>query len=102
MDVPKKIRLLNRIGKIFPLWSLSLQARVIEHAFDIDLAEAMKKGDRKEFDALSHAQWFEASEYRDKLRSLRSRRLLARAERMFVPLGDVKWEIGNFGSRYLS
>jgi anthranilate/para-aminobenzoate synthase component II len=44
MDVPKKLRLLNRFGKIFPVWSLCLQAKVIENAFDSEVAEADRKG----------------------------------------------------------
>ena len=101
MDVPKKIRLLRTLQKIFPVWSLTLQAKVIERAFDDDLAQAKKKGDSEKYGALSSQQDFEASEYWGQIRSLRSRRLVMRAERMFVPTTDLKWDRNGHGSRYL-
>jgi|ERR1035437_33390 hypothetical protein len=78
------------------MWTLRRQASVIYHAFDVDLAKAQASGNRNKYDELAQQQQFEASEYQDKLRCVRTRRLLMEAETLYIHIPDLRWESGQF------
>lgn len=74
---------------------------MIYHAFDADLAKAKASKDTNEYHSLLNQQGFEVAEYLQKLRSIRSRRLLMEAERLYIHIPDLKWEDGAYGEHYL-
>jgi hypothetical protein len=98
MDVPTKMRLLIRLGKIAPEWSLKWQASVIEHAFDSELAAA-KGAEARESVVMQRD--LEAGEYWNALAALRSRRLVDRAQKLYVPLDGLKWDTDQYANRFL-
>jgi hypothetical protein len=98
MDVPTKVRLLKRLGQIAPEWSLKRQALVIEHAFDSDLAVAK---DTEARESVVMQRDFEAGEYWNALAALRSRRLVDRAQKLYVPLDGLKWDTDQYANRFL-
>jgi hypothetical protein len=99
MDVKKKIRLLNKVRRIFPEWALVRQARVIERAFDDDLLNA--KDDPKAFFMAEAMRDNEASEYWMALQERRSLKLSRRARKLHIAQGNLKWERDAYGNRYL-
>jgi hypothetical protein len=98
MDIATKLRILDRIGEIFPAWAIERQARIIERAFDSELAKAKSEEERQE---VNQRRRFEASEYWDELAQFRSRRLISQTRKLYVPLENLVWETGDFGHRYL-
>lgn len=97
MDVPKKIRLLNRVGKVFPAWAIKRQALIIERAFDDDLAKA--KDEEARHYVLQQMD-FEAREYWNKLSEIRSRKLVNQAQK-YIAVDDVVWHSDEYANRYL-
>ncbi len=87
--------------RLFPIWALKRQARVIYRAFDADLAKARASKDADEINSLEQQRYFETSEYEDRILSIQSRRLVADAENLYVYIPDLQWEHGNYGDRYL-
>jgi len=83
MDVPKKIRLLGHFKKLFPVWTMTLQARVVESAFDSDLAAAKDWNSRQE---IISSRDFELSEFWGAIDSVRSDRLIKRARKLHLSL----------------
>lgn len=103
MDVPTKLRLLKQLGKIFPLWSMNLQANVVSRAFDPQLEAAKKANDRAEFESLLSQRGYETQEFLEKAKSIRSVRLCRKAGRYFFPTATLEWEQSEVsGVRYLS
>jgi hypothetical protein len=99
MDVPAKIRLLNHVRKVVPMWALKQQALVIEHSFDSDLAKA--KDDPEARSGIIRQRDFEASEYWNSLAALRSRKLTDYAEKLYITVNDLKWERDQYANYYL-
>jgi len=99
MDVPSKIRLLNRVRKVFPMWAVKQQALVIERAFDADLEKA--KGDAEARQSIIVQRDFETGEYWDQLAALRSRKLTEYAEKLYITVDDLKWERDQYANYYL-
>jgi hypothetical protein len=99
ISVPAKIRVLDRVRRIFPEWAIRRQAGVIERAFASDLKKAKNNHVERE-NIISQLQ-FEVSEYTDALSSRRSARLIKKAQRLYIPFDDLEWVSGNFGHRYL-
>ena len=99
LSVPTKIRLLDRVRRIFPEWAIQRQAGVIERAFDSDLEKA--KTNRVQRESIIDQCHFEVSEYVDALSSLRSVRLIKKAQSLYIPLDDLEWVSGNYGHHYL-
>jgi hypothetical protein len=98
MGIPTKLRLLHAARKICPEWAIERQAIFIEHAFDSDLA-ATKNGEARQ--EIIAQRDFEAGEYWEELAEFRTRKLVSRAQRLHIPLDDLKWRDGNHGNRYL-
>jgi hypothetical protein len=96
MNVSQKLRMLETVGRVFPMWALQRQANVIYRAFDGEVAKAKASGDRNEYEKVISTLYFEVGEYTDKLRALRSRALLAQAARFYVHVPDLKWEHGQW------
>jgi len=44
---------------------------------------------------------WETDEYEDKILAIRSRKLTADADKLYVYIPDLQWEMGNYGDRYL-
>ena len=61
--IPAKIRVLNRFRRVFPEWTLQRQARVIEHAFDSEVADAKAKKDWEALRFIEEGRRFESEEY---------------------------------------
>jgi hypothetical protein len=80
------------------MWAVKQQALVIEHAFDSDLAKA-KDGEARQ--NLIAQRDFEASEYWNALAALRSRKLADYAEKLYIPVDDLKWERDQYANYYL-
>lgn len=99
MDVPTKIRLLKRLGQIAPEWSLKRQGLVIEHAFDPDLAAAGNNLEARQ--SIVMQRDFEAGECWNALAALRSRRLVDRAQKLYVSLDGLKWDTDQYANRFL-
>ena len=51
--------------------------------------------------AIEQQRTFEADEYWEELRELRSMKLIRQSRRFHIHVGDVKWGWGNYGNRYL-
>lgn len=100
--VPQKIRVLNRIRGIFPQWTLQRQARLIEHTFDAEVAEAKANKDWEALQIIGSQCHGESAEYWDALADLRSQRLEKKASARGVSTEGVEWETGVYGNRYLS
>jgi hypothetical protein len=98
VDVRTKLRLLNRVRKVFPEWAIERQAIVLEHAFDADLATAKNSEARQELEAQRDA---ESSEYWEQLAELQSHKLIRHANKRHIPLDGLIWHLGNYGNRYL-
>ena len=101
MDIPKKLRLIGYFERVFPVWSLKWKSRVIHCAFDAELAKAKLDGKRDDFGGLEQQRHWETSEYEDKILAIRSRKLMADANRLYVYIPDLQWETGNHGDHYL-
>jgi len=100
--VPQKIRVLTLLQRIFPQWALRRQARVIEHAFDAELAEAKVKKDWEALQVTLSERHNESAEYWDALAEFRSNRLVRKAAKRGLPTEGAEWETGNYGNRYLT
>jgi hypothetical protein len=74
---------------------------VIYRAFDAELAKAKADGKRDELGGLEQQRYWEISEYEDKILAIRSRKLMADANDLYVYIPDLQWETGNYGDRYL-
>lgn len=101
-NAPQKIRMLDRLRRIFPEWALQRQARVIEHAFDAEIAEAKAKKDWEALQIIGSQRHAESAEYWDALAELRSQRLERKASKRGVSTEGVEWETGCYGNRYLT
>jgi hypothetical protein len=101
MKTTSKIRLYGYLDRLFPIWALKRQARVIYQAFEADLAKAKAGGKTDEYESLWHDQHFETREYEDKILSIQSHSLQADAKSLFIYIPDLQWERGNYGDRYL-
>jgi hypothetical protein len=99
MDTPSKIRWLKRLGKLFPMWALKLQAIVIEHAFDSDLAKA--ENDWEARNQILAMREFEASEYWGALADIRSHHLANKARKMGVLPSGIKWHMDQYSNHFL-
>jgi hypothetical protein len=95
-----QLRLLNRVRVVFPFWEwpVSLQARIIEHAYEVRLEEA---GDSSKRMDVERQKIFEAEPYWDKLREMRSGELIREARRLHIPTCDLSWDRGTGGYRFL-
>ena len=96
-----RLRALQYVRNIFSSWEwpIARQARTVEHAFDDDLARAGKSAEARM--QIEQQRAFEADEYWDELRELRSMRLMRQGRRLHIHVGDVKWAWGSYGNRYL-
>ena len=83
--VPQKIRVLNHLRGIFPQWTLRRQARVIEHAFDPEAAEAKAKKDWEALQVIGSQCRDESGEYWDALAEFRSNRLVKKQQSAAFP-----------------
>lgn len=101
MDIPAKIRLLNRVRRVFPKWAIERQALVIEHAFDSELSQASKAKDSEAQQSILQQRYFEASEYWNQLEELRSRKLVSRAQKLHISLEGLKWDTDQYANHYL-
>jgi hypothetical protein len=101
MKVRTKLRLWGYVERFSPLWALEHQANVIYRAFDADLAKARAGKAYGEADSLEQQRDWEISEYEEKILAIKSRRLLAAAERLYLHMPDLRWEQGNYGNFYL-
>jgi hypothetical protein len=100
--VPQKIRVLDRLRRIFPQWTLQRQARVIEHAFDPEIAKAKAKKDWEALQNIGGQCVHESAEYWDALAELRSNRLAKKASKRGILTEGLEWETGNYANRYLT
>jgi len=101
METRTKLHVLAYVERLFPIWALKRQAGVIYRAFDADLAKARANKNAGELDSLEQQRHWETSEYEDKILSIKSRRLVAAAEGLYLYIPDLQWEQGNYGDRYL-
>jgi hypothetical protein len=96
-----RFRLLGYMERLFPIWALKRQVHSVYRAFDADLAKAKASKNSGESESLEEQRHWEATEYEDKILSLKSRRLMAAAETLYLYIPDLLWEQGNYGDRYL-
>jgi hypothetical protein len=96
MKISKKMRLLTTLQEAFPMWALKRKADVLYRAFEDEVAAARVTGNRNKYEEIGQRRHFEVSEYTDKLRSLRSRRLLAQAANFYIHMPNLKWEYGQW------
>jgi len=99
MDVPKKLKLLGYLKKVFPIWALGLQAGVVERAFNPELAKTKTLEGRRK--VMSRRDW-ETSEFDAEIEELWSLRLLKKARKLYIPLEGLKWQETPWGNRVLS
>jgi hypothetical protein len=87
-----RLRILQFLRRIFPSWEwpIARQARIVEHAFDDDLARAGKSAEARM--QIEQQRDFEADEYWDELRELRSMKLIRQSRQLHIHVADVKWE----------
>jgi len=101
MGIPTKLRLIGYLDRIFPIRALKWKSKVIYRAFDAELAKAKIDGNRDDLESLEQQRHWEISEYEDKILAIRSRKLTADANDLYVYIPDLQWETGNYGDRYL-
>jgi len=100
--VPEKLRVLSHFRGVFPEWTLQRKARVIERAFDAEVAEAKAKKDFYSLQVISHRCRDETEEYTDAIEELCSRRLMKKAIKLMVNLEGLEWETGRYEHHYLT
>ncbi len=98
MDVPQKIRFLNRFQAVFPEWTFKRKALTIEEAFDDDLAAAK---DAEARHVVLQQRAFEADEYWNALAERRSRHLENQARKLYLSVDGLEWQIDSYANRYL-
>ncbi|HLY59825.1 MAG TPA: hypothetical protein VKV95_03570 [Terriglobia bacterium] len=98
MDLPKKLRLLGRFKRFFPIWAITLQAAVLKRAFDSDLAAAKDWNSRQ---AILASREFEMSEYDGAIYSLISNKLAKRARKLHLRVEGLEWHDDQWGNRFL-
>jgi hypothetical protein len=101
VTLPDKIRRLERLKNIFPLFTLERQASLIGRSFDDEIAHATSRGDIEEAASLGQTREFELQEYRDQILTIRTKKLLAKARELYILFSDLKWERGVYGWSYL-
>jgi len=101
MDILKKLRLIGYLDKFIPIRALKWKSRVIYHAFDANLAKAKASGKMDQIRDFEQQRSWETDEYEDKILAIRSRKLTADADKLYVYIPDLQWEMGNYGDRYL-
>ena len=90
-----KMKVYRTIERVFPIWALKRQANVIYRAFDGELAKASNKP--SEVVSIESSRHFEVSEFRDKIRAIKSRRLMEKADNYYIYLPELVWEQGSCG-----
>jgi hypothetical protein len=98
MNAAKKIRLLGYFKRFFPIWTTTLQAWVVEKAFDSDLAAAKDWNSRQE---IISSRDFELSEFWGAINSLNCKKLVKRARKLHLSLEGAEWNDDQWGNRYL-
>jgi hypothetical protein len=98
MDTPTKIRLLGHFRRVFPVWSLQRQALVIEQAFDSAYKAA---GSWEERQGILQQRDYEASEYWNAVTAFRSRKLVNRAEKLYIDTSNLEWERDQYANHWL-
>lgn len=99
MNIKTKLRFFNFVQRFFPIWALRRQSEIVSRAFEADLRKAKSTEERER---LEYEQYFELSEYDEAIQAIHTKRKLADARELFVHIPDLKWETGQWGSRYLN
>jgi hypothetical protein len=98
VNTPTKIRLLNHLRYIFPVWTSQRQALVIERAFDSDLAQAKGWEERQ---AIAASRDSEAREFWNAAAAFRSRQLVNRAQKLYIDTSSLEWEEDQYANHWL-
>ena len=99
MKIKTKLRFFSFFQRYFSIWALREQSKIVSHAFEADLSRTNTSEERER---LEYERYFELSEYDEAIQAIHSKRLMADARELFVFVPDLKWETGQWGSRYLN
>jgi hypothetical protein len=99
MGVRLRLRLLDYVKKVFPVWALTRQINIVDHSFDAEESRAKTQVER---DEISYRRQFEVGEYVSELDELRSWKLLRKARSLYIPVEDLTWQDGGRRRRALT
>jgi len=98
MKTKTKLRPFQFLQRLFPVWALKQQSRIMSRTYETSLKHAKTSAERQE---LEFEQYIDLSEYEEAIQTIHSRHLMAKARELFIFIPDLKWKEGQFGGRFL-